>query len=109
MTMQDMFMLRTGIQEASALVKIVALQLREMMNPDLEKGARMGDMLALYDLVSKCRDRNYQFFGNNEELLIQRGLVERSGHVHDSVRNIVLASVEGDGMDMRLVNPATGK
>jgi hypothetical protein len=101
--------LRTGAEEPDATVKVVYSSLRAMMDPNPEHNTRPGDFLALFDLASKCRNRDYQFFGNNEALLVERGLVQPGGRIHDSVRNVVLASVEGEGMEMRLVNPVTGE
>lgn len=61
--------------------------------------------LALYDLVMKCRDRSYQFFGDNEKYLQDLKLVEASGDIHGSIKNIVLSAVRGDGIDMVLSSP----
>ena len=61
--------------------------------------------LALCDLVMKCRDRNYQFFGDNEGYLKSLELVEGNGTVHGSIRNIVLSAAEGDGLDMHIRSP----
>ena len=61
--------------------------------------------VAALDLVMKCRDSNYQFFADNEEILRDRKLVEKHGTIHSSIRNIVLSAFEGDGFDMVLLSP----
>lgn len=58
-----------------------------------------------YGLVMKCRDRNYQFFGNTGEILKQYSLVQSDGNVHASIRNVVLSAVVGEELDMTLGSP----
>lgn len=61
--------------------------------------------VAALDLVMKCRDPNYEFFSDNEEILRDRKLVEKHGTIHSSIRNIVLSAFEGDGFDIVLCSP----
>lgn len=88
--------LKNGTEEADVMVTTGMMALESVMkdNP-----------IAFYELVMKCRDPNHQFFGNTGEILKSRSLVEQSGNIHDSVRNIVLSAVSGDEFDMRLSNP----
>ncbi len=60
---------------------------------------------AFYDVVMMARDKNYKPFGVNGEILCQLVLINKDNSMHDSTRNIILASVEGDMLEMRLVNP----
>jgi hypothetical protein len=91
--------LRTGIQEARILVNGTKMSLSEL--------ARKGPngMLAVYDLAAKCRDPKYEFFGNAEKILQEAGLVQKDGRIHDSIKNIVLAATDVDGIDFTLVDP----
>lgn len=58
-----------------------------------------------YELVMICRDRTHTIWGSIAGQLRDLALLQADGRVHDSIRNIVLSSVEGDGMRMTLVNP----
>lgn len=88
--------LRNGAVEATPLVTVAMMSLRHLMN---EKP------LALYDLVMVCRDSSYEWFGDNLQESQNLSLVQPDGKVHESIRNIVLAAVTGDGLDMRLESP----
>jgi hypothetical protein len=63
------------------------------------------DPMAVFDLVMKARDNNYQFFGDAEMRLQEHGLVEKNGQIHESIKNIVLSAFEGEGIDIVFVNP----
>jgi hypothetical protein len=91
--------LNNGSIEAEGLVAVTMISLMHLVKDGT------GGMLAAYDLVMRCRDGSYQFFGDNEEKLKAIGLVERDGNVHSSVRNIVLSAAKGDGMDMTFGSP----
>jgi|688.fasta_scaffold817402_3 hypothetical protein len=88
--------LKNGAEEALPLVTVTMMSLRTLMeqNP-----------IVFYELVTKCRDSNHRFFGNTGDSLKQLGLVQAGEHIHDSVRNIVLSAVKGDGFDMSLGSP----
>lgn len=60
--------------------------------------------IAFYELVQKCRNPQHKMFGNTEQVAESLALIER-GSIHDSVRNIVLSAVEGDGLKMSLSSP----
>lgn len=87
--------LRNGTQEPAMLVRCVQKALRSLL---AEKP------LDFHELVQCCRHEGHDWFGDTAERLQHRGLVQ-NGEVHGSIRNIVLASVEGDEGDMHLVNP----
>jgi len=92
----EVVMLRNGTEEAKPLVAVMMMSLEHLMDEQ---------PLALYDLVMKCRDREYQFFGDNEKYLQDLKLVETNGNIHGSVRNIILSAVRGEGIDMMLGSP----
>lgn len=58
-----------------------------------------------YELVMKCRDKNHQLFGNTGERLKKLRLIEEDGSIHGSIRNIVLSSAEGEGLEMTFKSP----
>lgn len=92
----DTIRLKNGADEALPLVSVIYNNLHLMVS---EGG------IHFYELVMKCRNRNHQFFGNAQEKLHALGFIQADGSIHDSIRNIVLSSVEGDGMNMSLVSP----
>jgi hypothetical protein len=91
--------LRTGIEEAEPLVKVTVMSLRELWKSGLP------GTLAVYDLVERCKNPSYNIFKKNLETLQDLSLIDSNGNIHDSIKNIVLASVEGEGMKMKLVSP----
>jgi len=90
-------LLKNGIKEAEPLVRVMMY----LVLPDLLKN----HPTAFYDLVMRCRDKSYKFFGNNEKLLKDKNIVDTDGSIHSSIKNIVLCAIEGEGIEMRLVNP----
>ncbi|MGQ0527595.1 MAG: hypothetical protein ACT4OY_06160 [Alphaproteobacteria bacterium] len=88
--------LKNGAEEAKPLVAVTMMSLEGLMqqNP-----------IAFYELTMKARDSKHQFFGNAGQVLEKFNLVSANGSMHDSIRNIVLSAVEGDGLDMTLGNP----
>lgn len=90
--------LRTGEEAFAPMVTLVMSSLEELIKKD-----PIG--LVFYDLVMLCRNPNYKLFGNAEEVLRERNLIETDGQPHDLVRSIVLAATEGEGLEMKLVSP----
>ena len=88
--------LRNGAEEAKPLVAVTMMHLETLMNER---------PLALYDLVMRCRDTNYEFFGTNGDYLKSLNLVGQDGSIHGSIRNIILSAIDGDGIDMVLRSP----
>lgn len=88
--------LKNGAEEAKPLVAVTMLSLNLLMDER---------PLALYDLVMKCRDKNYRFFGDNGEYLRSLKLVDRDNSIHNSIRNVVLSAAEGDDLDMVIKSP----
>ena len=99
--------LRNGSEETTPLVMAVMLHLIKLSS-DKDKTPEEGirDILALWELREKCRNRDHEFF---TEPLRQRlgdlGLIGSDGHVNSGIRNIVLCAVVGDGAELRIQNP----
>ena len=91
--------LKNGSEEALTLVTTISLSIRELLN---------NKPMALYDMVMKCRDDSYSIFGNNTNTLKNLALLGEDGKVHNSIKNIVLSSIEGEGLDMKFVYPIKG-
>ena len=92
--MTEVIKLKNGSEEAKGLVTITMLSLESLLkeNP-----------IAFYEFTMKCRDRQHTLFGNTEEVLRDLALLEQRGSVHESIRNIVLSAVEGEGLDMKVL------
>lgn len=95
----EVLKLKNGTEEVKPLVALVYHRLTQLID-DPKGGA-----IVWYELVMKCRDKNHEFFGNTGDKLKDFQLVEPDGSVNGSIRNVVLSSAEGDGLDMSLVNP----
>lgn len=87
--------LRNGSREQGALLASVSLTLDRLLE---------SMPLAVFDLVELARNGSAPF-PPCAERLIALGLMASDGRVHESIRNIVLSSFEGDGMDMYRVSP----
>jgi hypothetical protein len=92
----EMILLKNGFKEPDKLVKVITLSLQSLMR-DLP--------IVFLDFVEFCQDSQCQIDKKKKEVLKKRGLLEDNGAIHDSIKNIVLSSVKGEGMDMRLTNP----
>ncbi len=88
--------LKNGAEEAAVLVAATMLSIHRLWDKEPIIG---------YELVMKCRDRNHKFFGVAGKKLAELALVSPSGDVHDSIRNIVVSAVVGDGLEMSLISP----
>ena len=95
-----MVKLRNGSEELKILVNAIHLNLQAILTKH---------PISFYDLVTLARDKNYKIFPPNAKCLIQLGLLNEGQpgeyHMHDSIKSIILSSVEGDMLDMKLVDP----
>lgn len=97
---QSQVTLKTGKQAHRALVATVMLQLRMWMESGI-KGVTI-----VYDLSKMARDPNYKPFGNNGKDILEAAFIDGvSGKLHRTIADIIEAATEGDGLEMRLVNP----
>jgi len=92
-------LLKNGSKEPKALVIGVMMSLNALTGQQTMQSA-----IGFYELVMVCRDRNHKIQGNDGEILEKIGLM-KDGVIHDSVRNIVLSAVEGEDLNMVLLNP----
>lgn len=91
-------LLKNGSKEADALVRVLMMSLRGLWDG-------IGGALAVYDLVEKCKNPDYEIFGSNTEKLENLRLIDSNGTIHGSIKNVVLSAVEGEGLDMTLGSP----
>jgi hypothetical protein len=90
--------LRNGSEEALPLVAVTRMIVERLMEG-------FPGAIDLYELVQKCRNPDHQFFGDSGKRLIAEGLVDASGHIHSSTRNIILSMATGEDLKMVFVNP----
>ncbi len=91
-----MLKLKNGIEEAEPLVLTTMVVLRELM---------ANKPMVFHELVMKCRDSSYTLFGNTEAVLQEFALMLSDESIHNSIKNIVLSAVTGDGLAMTLDSP----
>lgn len=92
-----MIRLKNGSEELSTLVAVTMMSLKNLFK---------SDPISFFELVSKARDRNHQVFSKHQtNVLVGLGLMEREGNLHNSISNVVLSAVTGDGLDMTLGDP----
>lgn len=92
----EMVTLKNGSEEAKVLVAGIKLSVLRIWDDN---------PLAIYDLHSACKDSNYEPFGDNGATLKKLSLMEPNGGIHQSIKNVVLSMVEGEGMEKTLVSP----
>ena len=88
--------LKNGTEEVKMMIVFTMDLLRSLLHDN---------PIAMYELVMVCRDSKHIPFGNTSEELQKLLLLQPDGRPHNSIRNIVLSAVMGDGLDMCLVNP----
>ena len=88
--------LHTGHVHAKPLVTLLTVLLRRMLDE--------GEAIAFYEAVMLARNPDHQLFGNAVEKLTAFGILQ-DGRMHDATREIIVASVEGEGLGMRLRSP----
>lgn len=90
-----MVTLRTGAEVPVPALSITRISLDELMEQD---------PVALVELVELARNPGYTVFSDNvTKALSDAGLLNSAGRLDNVTRDIVLASVEGDGLDIRLL------
>jgi len=89
--------LKNGWDEAKPLVAIIMHTLQKLMDE--------GRGIVVYELAEVCKDPTHKPWGQAGDDLKALKLLRPDGSVHDSIRNIVLSAVSGEGMEMTLGSP----
>ena len=92
----DTVQLKNGTEEAKPAVMATMLSLEHLAS---------NDPTVLYDLLMRCQDRDYQWFGDNQATAEKLSLMLPNNHIDDTVKNIVLSAVTENGLDISLGNP----
>lgn len=88
--------LKNGSEEERTQVEAFMYTLRRLFKDE---------PIAAYDLVLKARNPEHQIFEAARTKLKQWALLLPDGEMHDTVRNIIVSAVTGDGLQMQLNNP----
>lgn len=99
----ELIKLKNGTEEAKSLIAAVEMSTNRLLSDGFPYP------MAFWELVRACKDVTYEPNHLITIELVLLGLMERDGRVHESVKNIVLSSVEGEGLDMKLVPPVAYK
>jgi hypothetical protein len=95
-----MVKLRNGAEELVTQVDAIHMSLRTLFEQH---------PISFYDVVMFAKNSSYNIFPVNAEPLVQLGLLNEGPvnkySIHDSVKSIILSSVEGEGSNLKLVNP----
>ena len=96
--------LKNGAEEAKPLVVVTMMTLNRLMDE--------GKAMVVYELVELCKNPAHRPFGVTGDDMVKLSLASKNQrpatnpwHVHNSIRNIVLSAIEGEGMDLCLGNP----
>jgi hypothetical protein len=86
--------LKNGTEEAKVAVSAIMLSIKSLSPIDV------------YELAMKCRDRKHQIWEPSRKPLQDLKLVAADGSsIHETIRNIVLSAIEGEGFDMTIGSP----
>ena len=92
-----MVKLRNGTTEAKPFVDFVSGLLQKLDNED---------PMVFVELVMLCRDSTHELFDNAGKVLKQFNFLRGDEtQPHESVRNVVLSAVRGEGISVTLGNP----
>jgi len=89
----DTVTLRTGEVHSLGLVRTVHLLLRGLLD--------RGMAIPFYEAVTLARNPKHELWPGAADQL--GGLLDDAGAMHRAVREIIVASVEGEGLDMKLL------
>ena len=92
-------MLKNGSEEGRDFV-VVTMELLQIL---------IGKKPIVFDqLVMRCQNENHQFFGSTAKFLKKINFVDSKEYVYDSIRNIVLSAIVGEGLEISLESPFKG-
>ncbi len=61
--------------------------------------------IAAFELATLARNPDHVPFGDTADVFARFGLTDHAGRLHTDSREIVLASFDGDDVDLHLVDP----
>ena len=94
----ELLKLKNGGEAPAAAVWATMTSLKAMMTSGLPS------MFAVIELADHVR-RDKRIPDATRALLVQRGLMEPDGSIHDIVRDVILSAAQGEGVSFALVSP----
>lgn len=88
--------LRNGGRENAGVVAAAYMSIQALSHED---------PVAFVELVMKARDPGHPLLPGVEKRLTALRLMRPGGEIHSSLRNVILSSAVGDGLDVGLVDP----
>jgi len=62
--------------------------------------------IAFYELVQICRNPGHKIFSEREQkILTELSIIEKDGSVRSETRDFVICAVDGESLDMKIVDP----
>lgn len=102
----EMIKLKNGAEESPVMVATVHMILDSLLEETDNMAENIRNVTVFYDIVTACRDPKYMSQISKANMMKLEGLaLVKNGRVHDSIKNVVLSSVEGEELEMELVNP----
>lgn len=86
--------LKNGSEAPDVLVASVMVSLRDLWDTK---------PIVAFEFVSLCRDPKHELWSGKADL--ERANLIKDGKVHDSIRDIVLSAVSGEGLSMTIDAP----
>lgn len=97
--MSEILRLKNGSEVSEAVLVAALISLEKLLEEGVE-GA-----ISFYELTMVSRNPNHELDETSQQKLIDRGLLQRDGTVHQVVRDVVINAVEGEGLEMHLTSP----
>lgn len=91
--------LRGGATVPAPIARTTFITLEKLSTGDIT------DVLSVYEAKALAADPGHDMWPGTAECLQAYKLLDANGKMHESVRMVVLAAVEGDAEDMRVVWP----
>lgn len=91
---KHMLKLNNGSQAPAMHVIVMLMTMKQLLTEHPE---------TFYELVQKCRNTNHVMFEGTTETLRRFGI--DANHIPQVTKNVVLSTVVGDGLLMRIVDP----
>lgn len=87
--------LKNGTEEPRVVVAATMVSLQAMF--------RDAPIIA-YEFVSVCRDPLHKIWSGKDQM-VAAGFMNEDGKMHDTIRNVTLSALDGEGMGMTLGSP----
>lgn len=95
----ETYKLNNGTEEFKELVLITFQALKRLFTEQ---------PIYFYELMQLAKNKDHKIFGNISQDLLDCSLLNGNKdeyYLHDSIKNIVLSSIKGEGFNIQLINP----